>query len=218
MVVSKMEKVAAGRVVGYIILNFQHGVHKKFRIAVGDLGGAAILFCDSENRGKTDTGSAVFGGEVSVFAFFDLTVKAVGGDDIQHVSVADFCGKAEISRLLWHSPASCDGVLHDVSKQSRQIQLGEGKRLRKLDVPVRADSRAVGHLAVVAEQGVQRGVGAVGSRRMLRQACLIFRKVCPDAVGIAFFRKRGEQADGVAEVVAQPCGLTQMLLQGVVLV
>ena len=38
-----------------------------------------------------------------------------------------------------------------------------------------------------------------------------------DAVYVVVFRKGSQQADGMAEIMAEPCSLTHMLLQGMVL-
>lgn len=171
------------------LLYLQGHIHKKFCIAVGGFRGAAVFFRDGCNRGKADAGSAVFGGTVSALAFPDVSVKAVGGDDIQSVSMADFRGEAEIPGLRADRPASGDGIFHEIPEQRRHVKLEKGKGLRQLNVPVGADFCLDCHLVIVAEQGVQRGVGTVIHRCVLCKAGVIFRKMRPDAAGVALFRK-----------------------------
>lgn len=109
------------------LLYLQGHIHKKFCIAVGGFRGAAVFFRDGCNRGKADAGSAVFGGTVSALAFPDVSVKAVGGDDIQSVSMADFRGEAEIPGLRADRPASGDGIFHEIPEQRRHVKLEKGR-------------------------------------------------------------------------------------------
>lgn len=80
------------------------------------------------------------------------------------------------------------------------------------------DTKPGRHLAVVAEQGIERGIGTVICRRVFCETGFVLRKVRQDAVGVSLFCKGSEQSDGMAKVVAQSCGLAYMLLQGMILV
>lgn len=162
---------------------------QKILYRCGRLSRSRRIFRDGCNRGKADAGSAVFGGTVSVLAFPDVSVKAVGGDDIQSVSMADFRGEAEIPGLRADGTASGDGIFHEIPEQRRHVKLEKGKGLQRLNVPVGADFCLDCHLVIVAEQGVQRGVGTVIHRCVLCKAGVIFRKMRPDLAGVALFRK-----------------------------
>ena len=70
---------------------------------------------------------------------------------------------------------------------------------------------------VIAKQCVHCGIGTVIYRHPLCKAGFVICKIFPDAVHVPLFRKGREQPQAMAEIMAQPCGLTHMLQQRLVL-
>ena len=134
---------------------FQNHIHEKFPVSVGSFGGTAVFFGDCGNRGKAGTQSAVSGGTVSGFVFLHISVKAVGGNHIKSVFMADLCGKAEVAGAWRKGPAPGDGVLQKVSEQCRHVQLRKRQGIRKCNVPVGFYACGRCRLLIIAEQGVQ---------------------------------------------------------------
>lgn len=67
----------------------------------------------------------------------------------------DFRSQTEIARRFRQSLASGDGVLDQVSKQSRHIKLTKEHGFRKFNIPVYVDTCGDCQIMVVAKESVQ---------------------------------------------------------------
>lgn len=119
------------------------------------------FFCCCSDGRKPDSISTMLCRAVSVFPFPDFSVKAVGGDNIQRVSMEHLCGKTEIPRFRADGSASCDSIFQKIPEQCCHVNFGKRERLWQFNMPVRADFVKGRHPPVIAEESIHSSIGAV---------------------------------------------------------
>lgn len=117
--------------------------------------GHSIIFFSSCGDGqKTNAIAAFFGGKIFGAGLSHIAVKAVDTDKIELPVFGHIGRKVDKAFCLGDVHAALDGIFQKVSQYGAQVHVGDRKRARQVNAPVRMDAMRIDNVCIVGEDGV----------------------------------------------------------------